>query len=174
MKLGDPRIQRVIANVLAEARICAQYPKDDEGSILGYAAVATVFQCVLAVGESLTGSTNIKGNMLAVLQYMQAPQASLLPPDDQPYDNDEAAEALKNLRNALAHALLLPPDVALLPGRSFIQVEPKDRWRLLVPEFIDSVESAIAQATRAKGEKTWDLRGNANRIVPTTTTRSTL
>lgn len=128
MKLGDQRTKQLIANFIEEARLCANYRKDDRGSILGYAAVATVFQCILAVGESLTGSRDIKGNLLAILQYMQAPQDSLLPPKGQPYDSDNAATALTNLRNSLAHALLLPPDVAMLPGRAFIQHGPKDRW----------------------------------------------
>jgi hypothetical protein len=169
MKLGDTRTRQLIATVMEEARICAGYQKDDRGNILGYAAMATVFQCVLAVGESLTGSRNVEGCILAVLQHMESPQSWLLPPNGQPYTHSVASEVLGNLRNSLAHALMLPPDVALLPGRSFMPASLRNRWRLVVPEFIDSVDSAIARATQLDGNRRWDPTGHANRIAPIAT-----
>jgi hypothetical protein len=166
MKLDDKEVQDAIAHFIEEARLCAQTQRKD--GVLGFAAMSTIFSCILAVGEALTGGKGGPGAAYQAFYDEIDDHSWLLPPKGTTYSDAEAIEKLRFVRNGLAHALTMPPDVMLLPNRASDKdhevtygEEHLSRCRLVVPDFIDAVEETINKIGKDSPGVAWDPKGTS-------------
>jgi len=156
LTIGDAEVQKSIHDFLLEARHCAVTIRPDVAGILGFAALSTVFCCVIAAGEALCACWR-PDEVLVKRFYDEMPDQTswLLPPAGTQPDPAKTCEVLKDVRNGIAHALSLPPDVRLLPNRQSAQLYPADRWQLIVPEFVAAVADTIAQISQKQPSLNW-------------------
>ncbi len=152
LTLPDAEVQRALGLFLTQARICAKTPHAGKGSILGVAAMCTVFPCLLAVGEALAREQKDYGNnpvpnrdvVEAFLARMND-RAWLISPDGVVCSDTAICRVLGNIRHGLAHAVSMPKDTSLISRKSAAQKSPLSNWKIIVPDFVKAVEETIAQ-----------------------------
>lgn len=165
MKFGDKGVQEAIAHFIEEARLCASTRRAD--GVLGFAAMSTIFSCMLAVGEALAlAQSKRKEDAYDIFYDEMADYSWFLPPEGITRSREAAIEKLRYIRNGLAHTLMMPPEVMLLPNRAADKAH-KDkfgeahlkRWRLIVPDFIGAVERTVNQVSSKYAHVDWDPVG---------------
>ena len=146
LRFGDEEVQKSVRLFLDEARTCAE--TGQHGRILGFAAMTTIFSCMLAVGEALALRSHRHPGIDASIESFHAEMLDkrswLLPPGGTTHDDVETCRILGTVRNGLAHSLSMPPDVRLSPNKEAAVSSDKDKWRMIVPDLVDAVDETIA------------------------------
>lgn len=152
--LGDEEVQASISHFLTEAHICSR--QKHGGGVLGFAAMSTVFPCVLAVGEALKGSTAAPSELVAnFLVEMKDRRSWLLPPEGVRHSDVKTVTILEGIRNGFAHALAAPFDVTLCHNRQMALHADREKWRLMVPDFVDAVKATIVSLSQSQPSLSW-------------------
>ena len=92
----------------------------------------------------------------AVYKEMPGKASWLLTPEGPNPDDTIVVGKIKQLRDALVHQLSLPNDTILFPNRESARSGTGHAWGIIVPEFIDAVESAVPRIVEKHGNKKWD------------------
>ena len=159
MQLKDRKVQDAIGLFVEQARICAETEYDDGRGILGVAAVSTILSCMLTVGEALaradSGDPKVqpstKSSISAFYQEMEY-RLWLVPPRDRKYNDSDAFKLLAGIRHGLAHAISMPWDAMLVPNAQAVQLHSHERWKILVPDFVEQVHKTLQRLTQERGD----------------------
>jgi hypothetical protein len=156
--IADPEVQDAVSHFVNEARQCARTAREDNPhGILGYAALSTIFSCVLATGEAVIGKqSGVRTLIEAICREMGDKRSWLLPPEGTIFNEAIAVDLLTELRNGLAHALCIPEHVVLFPDRGIAERSRQKKWRIIVPDFVDAVEKAVRSITTQHPDLVWD------------------
>lgn len=144
--LENEKVQASLAHFVKEARMCSRMKRG--GGVMGVAAMSTILSCVVALGEALCQHRGQKDRELhkffrAFHEQMTDGHSWLLPPVSGSHRDTEPWEVLYNIRNDLAHAVAMPFSTELCPDEETARAASPDKWRLVVPNFVDAVKETI-------------------------------
>lgn len=175
MTLSGSQTQKSISRFIFEAKECAHQE-------LGFAAMQVIFSVILAVSEAVNPNLHRGDERLlkAFVPEMTDKTSWLIAPSGILPDND-IAELLNQVRNALAHQLSLPTNVYLVNTRADAEeFSKKHPTRLFIStgEFVSAVESTVHQLVKSHPQAIWDPhprhpRGPADRLIEFLTTMKT-
>jgi hypothetical protein len=163
MQLKDREVQDAIELFAEHARICAATEYDDGRGVLGVAAMSTILSCMLTVGEALaradsedpTVQPSTKASISAFYQNMED-RLWLVPPRGRRRNDSEACTLLAGIRHGLAHAISMPWNAMLVPNAQAVHLHSLDRWRIVVPDFVEQVCKTLQRLTQERGDLSLD------------------
>jgi hypothetical protein len=166
MTLSGSQTQKSISRFIFEAKECARQE-------LGFAAMQIIFSVILAVSEAINPELRRDEDLFkAFVPEMVKKPIWLIAPEGL-LSNEDIAEKLSDIRNALAHQLSLPRDVCLANTR----VDAEEIWKrrpkmyiISTTELVDTIETTVHKLTKANPNAMWDPRpriprGPASRVV---------
>ena len=148
-RLNNPKVQEALQYFVDEARICAQ-PTDQEGMILGIAAMCTIFPCIMVLGEALANGEISKEIVDSFYEEMPDKRKWIFPPEGARHNDETIRGLLLRLRHGLAHAVSMPDEIALVSSRQDAGTSTGDRWCIIVPDFVEAVDETIKRLTETR------------------------
>jgi hypothetical protein len=159
-------LKEAAVNLLKEAERCCKNDPEESKPVMGLAAMTTAFAVVLALGEILArekkkeyyNETETPIVLNCIVNFFQGKTTHLW----LVYQNEQqqnTPEVLCEVRNSLAHSLLLPKNVVLL-----IKKEDYNNSSEMYPAPIGIVPSLFVEAVRQRTEEIFNKWSTSSRI----------